>query len=151
MTPNKIAWLAGLLEGEGSFVPGPPSSPNQPRIAIEMKDRDIIERVAAYFATSYIRARPAKGNWSEYFGVSIKGRKAIELMIKLRPLMGIRRQSQIDKAIASYTPREHGDNTRKLSKAQWESLIKRTKSESLSKLSKEFGVSRTRIRKVLSK
>jgi hypothetical protein len=46
LTGNRLSWLAGLLEGEGSFVAGKLSKARQPRIAVAMTDRDIIERVA---------------------------------------------------------------------------------------------------------
>lgn len=151
MSPVEIAWLAGLLEGEGSFVTGPPSKPNQPRIAVEMKDRDIIERIALYFGVTYIHNRPAKGKWSECFRITLKGQKAVDLMIKLRPLMGERRKSQIDRAITSHKPGIAGEDARKLSKEQWTKLTQRAQNEPISKLAAEFGVSRSRICKVLAK
>ena len=38
----EIAWLAGLLEGEGSFMPGPPSNPRMPIICLAMNDADVM-------------------------------------------------------------------------------------------------------------
>ena len=35
----ELHWLAGLLEGEGTFMTGPPSSPGLPVIAVNMTDR----------------------------------------------------------------------------------------------------------------
>jgi hypothetical protein len=42
----ELYWLAGLLEGEGSFVKGPPSRPNCPIVQLAMTDGDVVERAA---------------------------------------------------------------------------------------------------------
>jgi hypothetical protein len=42
----ELAWLAGLLEGEGSFMPGPPSNPRMPIICLAMNDEDVMARRA---------------------------------------------------------------------------------------------------------
>ena len=34
---TELHWLAGLLEGEGSFMAGPPSSPGLPIIAVAIQ------------------------------------------------------------------------------------------------------------------
>jgi len=39
--PLEVAWLAGILEGEGSFI-----SKGQARIQVAMTDQDIITRLA---------------------------------------------------------------------------------------------------------
>lgn len=39
--PAEVAWLAGILEGEGSFI-----SKGQARIQVSMTDQDIITRLA---------------------------------------------------------------------------------------------------------
>ena len=55
-----LYWLAGILEGEGSFMKGVPSNPNSPRIAIQMTDKDVLEKVAAIFKVSVCRAGVAR-------------------------------------------------------------------------------------------
>jgi len=42
---KQFAWLAGILEAEGSFGAGPPSKPNALYIKAEMVDRDVIARI----------------------------------------------------------------------------------------------------------
>ena len=42
---TELHWLAGLLEGEGSFMTGPPSSPGLPVIAVNMTDQDVMARI----------------------------------------------------------------------------------------------------------
>jgi hypothetical protein len=42
-----LHWLAGLLEGEGTFIAGPPSAPRSPAVQVAMVDRDIVERAGS--------------------------------------------------------------------------------------------------------
>ena len=81
MTTKEKYWLAGLLEGEGSFMPGPPSRPNCPIIACEMSDKDVIDRVADLFGVTYIYKNvPDEETWSSTYKVKVKGTTAIKLM-----------------------------------------------------------------------
>lgn len=98
-------WIAGLLEGEGSFICGPPSNPNIPRITCHMCDEDVVRRVAnilqAYMSPPMTPKNP---NHSISWRVTLRGARARQWMALLRPLMGTRRQAQIDKALASFDP-----------------------------------------------
>jgi hypothetical protein len=98
-------WLAGLLEGEGSFMPGPPSDPNRPRISVQMTDKDVIEEVAELFDLEYIQeSNRGPENWKTSYRVQLRGSKAVKIMDQLKPLMGERRQDQIEEALACYNP-----------------------------------------------
>lgn len=103
----ELYWLAGLLEGEGSFVAGPPSSPNCPRVQLPMTDRDVVEHAAHLFDRPVWRSdRGADLGYKPAFLTSIKGAAAVRLMSALRPVMGERRRSQIDHALEHpYNPR----------------------------------------------
>lgn len=46
---NDLYWLAGILEGEGSFMKGPPSAPNSPVVSCNMTDLDVIEKISKIF------------------------------------------------------------------------------------------------------
>lgn len=103
MTENEKYWLAGILEGEGSFMEGPPSDPNRPRISVEMSDKDIIKRVADLFGVGYIHeCEGRQENWSTTYQIEVRGQSAIELMRLLKPIMGARRSRQIEDALASH-------------------------------------------------
>ena len=98
----KLHWLAGLLEGEGSFMPPSPSAPKLVRINITMTDKDVIEQVAKLVGVKYIHKRtPTNENWKPSYRITILGTRAVNLMVLLRALMGERRKQQIDKALAS--------------------------------------------------
>jgi hypothetical protein len=97
-------WLAGLLEGEGSFLKGPPSAPRYPVLSLQMTDEDVVVRVATMFGRKASRWQPRDQRWLPTYLVRVTGAKAVAWMAALRPLMGQRRQSQIDRAVASYEP-----------------------------------------------
>jgi len=100
---NELYWLAGLLEGEGSFMQGPPSDAHRPLISVEMTDEDVIARVSVLFKTKVLK--PAKrGEYKQTYTCRVTGDRAAELMRALRPYMGLRRQKQIDKALSCYVP-----------------------------------------------
>lgn len=98
-------WLAGLLEGEGSFIKGPPSTPRVPRVTLPMTDRDVVERAAVLFGRGVSHFdrksdRPRK----RVFITSLKGSHALRLMTDIYPIMGTRRCAQIDRVLASPRP-----------------------------------------------
>lgn len=97
----ELYWLAGLLEGEGSFLAGPPSSPNCPRIQLPMTDKDVVEHAARLLDRPVWRSdRGQDLGYKPVFLTALKGAAAVELMLALRPVMGRRRQAQIDRAVA---------------------------------------------------
>ena len=81
MKERDLAWLAGLLEGEGSFLKAPPSNPNCPRISLEMTDKDIVERAAALMEGKAVKRETLKNPlWKSTYRVIIKGSRAVALM-----------------------------------------------------------------------
>jgi hypothetical protein len=135
-------WLAGLLEGEGSFCKPLPSQPNSPLISIETTDEDIAQRVSQIFDTQYTQNRRShqKEHWKPSFKSRISGVRALELMRMLRPLMGLRRQGQIDAALASY----QGDQLHALTPERRAELKRRlSNGENVLQLANEFGVSKS--------
>lgn len=112
MTEVEFAWLAGLLEGEGCFLAGPPSSPNSPRFTVEMTDRDVIERVSALCKSGGVVAvKPSGLGTQPRFKVGVYGPKAVSIADAIRPMMGERRQRQIDKMIACSKRRNYVSST----------------------------------------
>lgn len=99
MDTLKLHWLAGLLEGEGSFCRPTPSSNGRPIVSLQMTDEDVVAKVAVMFGLRYHRQeRPPN---KPVFTLHVRGTKAIRLMQDLRPLMSERRQGQIDAALSA--------------------------------------------------
>lgn len=93
---KEIAWLSGLLEGEGSFI----QSPNgYPKITIAMTDRDVIERAAKLFGTRCrgpYEARTPRGERAKpTYRCESAGNRAMSWMMTLWPLLGERRREKI--------------------------------------------------------
>jgi hypothetical protein len=101
---RQLAWLAGLLEGEGTFVKGSPAKPRRPVTAIGMVDQDIIERVCELWGTRLYTHLPKVERYKQVFRTELVGGSAVALMALLRPHMSVRRQAQIEQSIASYAP-----------------------------------------------
>jgi hypothetical protein len=100
MDEKDLFWLAGLLEGEGSFQKPTPCEPNHPRITINMTDYDVVKHVAELFEVKYIHTRKYKvEHWKDSYATLLKGKRAVRLMFRLYPLMGERRKQQIEAAI----------------------------------------------------
>ena len=103
---SDIAWLAGLLEGEGSFgFRRPKHGRPDPMIQVRMCDQDIVHRVATMLGRtvrgpySYQDKRGQVGVRKPTWQTSTCNRRAIEWMMTLYPFMGVRRREQIRKVI----------------------------------------------------
>jgi hypothetical protein len=145
-----LHWLAGYLEGEGSFMKGSPSNPNQPIIVVSSTDEDVIQNVSQLFERRYQKVsneRGAERGWKPAFVVRLRGTKAVGLMRELLPLMGERRKVQIQKALDSYNP----DIKKKLSDQQVLEILSTPleKRGSQKALARRYSVSRWTIRNVL--
>jgi hypothetical protein len=98
LTGNQLSWLAGVIEGEGSFIAGAPLRPRKPKIQVIMTDRDVIQRVADMFGVSISINRPKGERIKPRHGTVLVGGSAVSMMKLIRSLMGERRQVQLDKA-----------------------------------------------------
>lgn len=144
MNELDLVWLAGLLEGEGTFLKGPPSHPHSPVIAVVMTDKDIIERVASLFGTKFLAERKRREHWKDPFSARLRGRRAALLMQKLYPYMGQRRKQQITDALACIEGSRF-----KLTPANIVDIRQRSRAgEKMQALADEFRVSYSLIKKI---
>lgn len=102
ITSAELHWLAGLLEGEGSFDWQCRKNENRhgrPRIQLASTDKDIAERVAGYFGRRINGPYGAYGgqlNKKPIYKVLVSGPRAAGLMMTLWALLGERRRQQIN-------------------------------------------------------
>lgn len=142
MNKKELYWFAGLLEGEGSFMKGNPSRPHLPIISVEMTDKDIVEKICNIFGNKCISPKTRNILWKKTYRAKLVGKKAVNLMKTIKPLMGIRRQKQIGLAISTY---KDLSNT-KLSKSNVLKIKRRlSNKEKHFDIAKDFGVSRSTI------
>ena len=89
---SAIAWLAGLLEGEGAFTV---SGHRQPNIKVGMTDEDVVRRAADILGSRNVAHRMDSRGFKDIFITQIAGQRAANWMTVLYPMMGTRRQAQI--------------------------------------------------------
>lgn len=88
---DDVVWLAGLLEGEGSFDL---HRGRYPRVRVAMTDRDVIGRAATLMGVSVrlsLKPAPQKAMWH----AEASGPKAEAIMRAILPHMGARRSARI--------------------------------------------------------
>jgi hypothetical protein len=97
MKATDIAWLAGIIEGEGTIYV-PKARKQGMHIAIAMNDEDVIRRAAKLFDTpatfASSKARPA-GFWR----VSACGTRAAEWLMTVYSQLGARRKERARAAL----------------------------------------------------
>jgi len=104
---ESLAWLAGLLEGEGSFV----VNDTRPQITVDMTDEDVIRRCheiagVGHVYGPYARQRsttgPRKDLWSWRVSQQLH---TYALMVALYPWMGQRRQEKMREIMVTWLSR----------------------------------------------
>ena len=138
MEDKDLYWLAGLLEGEGSFSKGPPSQPNTPSISCQMTDEDIIKRLASLVDIGYCECKPQKEHHKVSYKVNLRGAKAVKLMMLISDLMGERRKLQIKAALKGYDPQKKA----KIKDNDLEIIFERMKYERAEDIAKDYGVTK---------
>jgi hypothetical protein len=98
--PVDVAWVAGLLEGEGCFAL---LKTNTAKINLNMTDRDVVERFAALVGVKVRAVKPEKSHYKIQYRAEVTGsKKAIGWMMTILPLMGARRGAKIKEVIAAW-------------------------------------------------
>lgn len=100
---RQLAWLAGLMEGEGSFARGSPAKPRRPT-TIGMTDEDVIRRVGELWGTHVWLIKQKNPRYKDSYRTELVGGSSVAMMLLLRPHLCTRRQTQIDDAIATFQP-----------------------------------------------
>lgn len=97
MAGTEIAWLAGLLEGEGCFS----FEPGKLAVTLAMTDRDVVERAAAITGVGTVisRRRTKPDRKDQWVWRTRRLRDAAGIMQMIAPYMGARRRSRIEEAL----------------------------------------------------
>jgi len=96
---DDLRWLAGLLDGEGSFQ-GTLGKRVYPSIKLAMTDRDIVQRVADVWETN-VNGYPIPSGKVSY-ETRINGERAVDMMMQLYPYLASRRRAKIREVAALY-------------------------------------------------
>ncbi len=98
LSAGEVAWLAGLLEGEGSFG----FFSGSLTLSLEMTDEDVVSRVASMFGTAVHQNACRKSHHKFSYATRVRGSRAALFMMLVRPFMGERRGAAIDSAYSAY-------------------------------------------------
>jgi hypothetical protein len=99
LSPSDIAWLAGLLEGEGCFR----LNRTTPSVELSMCDEDIVNRAAALMGVDVSRKgfdTQANPSWRPRWRIAANGKQAISVMRMVRPWLGFRRGKKVDEVLS---------------------------------------------------
>jgi hypothetical protein len=92
---NKILFLAGLFDGEGSFgIWGKGNGRKSFQCGIEMCDKDILDRFSDFFGGNVMKVRIRKPNWTQTWRWRLSGTRAYECIDILIEYMCLRRQEK---------------------------------------------------------
>lgn len=102
-----VAWLAGLLEGEGSFstmtVKHRLRTKRRITVSVMMTDEDVLRRAAGFMrAKLYGPYGPYRGCRKRCWQINLSGKQAAAWMMTLYSFMGSRRRLEIENALASW-------------------------------------------------
>ena len=109
LTETEIAWIAGILEGEGYFGIDNRSkdryevskSPPAPFIKISMVDEDIIQRLSKLLDKSYFSPSRKTVKDKQVYTLHIgEKEKVLFILQKILPYMGVRRGERITECIS---------------------------------------------------
>jgi len=117
LTTKDIAWLAGLIEGEGSFGL---HRRTYPQIQLAMADEDVVKRAAVLFdvSTTYCYP-PSLQGYKPVWRCYVNGVKAVGWMMTLYSLLGSRRKTKVLEVLNFWKSRPKVD-WREVGHRSWE-------------------------------
>lgn len=95
----KIAWIAGILEGEGCF--GLQNHGKTPNITLRMTDYDTVYKARMILGggSKISQQSYPEMNWKTSYSCIVIGKRAIEWMMTIYKFMGKRRKEKIKEII----------------------------------------------------
>jgi hypothetical protein len=100
LTYTDIAWMAGLLEGEGCFSGRRYRTPT--RIQVCSTDKDVMDRAAELFGQKVNGPYRHGTNKKFYWMVVLTGNRSIGWMMTIYPYMGVRRKAKIREIVSAW-------------------------------------------------
>ena len=98
-----LYWLAGILEGEGTFAIGKRKYGLYPMIRVQMADKDVIKQVHGLVDSKLYYAKARSEGRKPLWSVSIHKKQVVkELLELILPIMGERRTRRIKELLLCY-------------------------------------------------
>lgn len=99
LSSSEIGWVAGLLEGEGSFIVV--RNGTRPRVQMQSTDEDVLLKLRAVLGAGRICPISQRANRKQCWAFALNTRDDIDLLLRqIYPMMGARRRVQIDLVLA---------------------------------------------------
>ena len=97
---NKLLFLAGLFDGEGSFgVWGKGDGRKSFQCSVEMCDRDSVKKFADFFGGNVVKPRLRKSHWTQTYKWKLSGGRAYECVEMMIEYMSQRRQEKYENVV----------------------------------------------------
>lgn len=107
-TIANIAWLAGLMEGEGCFLL---RKDGIPVITYSTTDKDVAERVNTLWNGMFQNVKRRMPHYKDVFRTSVYSKKACGWMMTMYPFMGFRRKAKIACVVGDWKSRPYNFRT----------------------------------------
>ena len=99
---NKLLFLAGLFDGEGSFgVWGKGNGRKSFQCSVEMCDKDSVQKFADFFGGNVVKPRLRKSHWTQTYKWKLSGGRAYECVEMMVEYMSQRRQEKYENVVSS--------------------------------------------------
>ena len=98
MVQNNLAYLAGIVDGEGYFfLEQNRKNYRIPVLAVEMAEKDVVKAFIDYFGCGNLLLRaPRKAHYKILYRWRVRGRPAIAILKKMYKYFSIRRKKNAD-------------------------------------------------------
>lgn len=115
VSPVELGWMAGLLEGEGTFW-FENSRYRYPRVQIYMTDEDVVRRIAEVAGVGNVTGPHTRSGddgrgsdmslWKPQWGWTVTRKEQVYWLCRtILPYMGKRRTAKINELLATSSPR----------------------------------------------
>lgn len=147
-TETDVAWAAGLLEGEGSFLAKPGTC--SPTAVCHMTDLDVLERLQGIFGGPIYVVTNRQAHWKPSWKWQVVGHLAADVMRQVRPYMMLRRGEVIDGLLRVWDARQEelADHSSNIALAM--EYYRAMPKKSLRKAGDKFGVNYATLRRHLT-
>ena len=99
---NKLLFLAGLFDGEGSFgVWGKGNGRKSFQCSVEMCDKDSVQKFAEFFGGRVVKPKLRKSHWTQTYKWKLSGGRAYECIEMMIEYMCLRRQEKYANVVSS--------------------------------------------------
>lgn len=100
MNEVEVAWVAGLLEGEGSFLTQ--TNCYSPKVSCQMTDKDVLDKLVSIAGGTMFMVTKRQEHWKDCWAWRISGDPAAELIKSLLPHLGERRRQRASEVLENW-------------------------------------------------